>query len=360
MDTIETYKAVFNSAPDGLIVANNQGEILLINYQVEKLFGYTKSELIGKKIELIIPKRFHEKHSEQRSDYAKKPSIREMGAKKELWALRKDGTEFSVEISLSPIQLENRTLISAAIRDVSEKKKVELEIENQNKRLLRQNKELEQFTYLTSHDLHEPIQSLISFSSLLKSEYEKELGELGNQYVDFISKSSSRLQELVKGLMYYSLIGKEKEMKLVDYNEILDEIIFELAPSIKKNQIKIIKQKLPTIMSHSTEIKQLFKNLIENAIKFRKKDCLLEISITASKKNEFWFFSIEDNGIGIESHNKNIIFVIFKRLHNRNEYDGIGIGLAHCKKIIELHGGEIWVDSKLGEGSKFNFSIPQF
>ena len=360
MDTIETYKAVFNSAPDGLIVANDLGEIILINNQVEKIFGYTKSELIGQKIELLIPKRFHEKHSTQRSDYSKKPSAREMGAKKELWAIRKNGTEFSVEISLSPIHLKNRTLISAAIRDVSDKKKVELEIEKQNKRLLQQNKELEQFTYLTSHDLQEPLQSLINFSSLLKSEYEKEVGEVGNQYIDFISKSSSRLQELVKGLMYYSLIGKEQEMKPVDYNEIINEVIFELNPIIKKHQIKIIKQELPTIASYSNEIKQLLKNLIDNAIKFRKKGCLLEINITATKENDAWIISINDNGIGIEDQNKNTIFTIFKRLHNRNEYDGIGIGLAHCKKIIDLHGGEIWVDSKLGEGSRFSFSIPKF
>jgi len=360
MDATETYKAVFNSAPDGLIVANENGEILLINNQVEKLFGYSKSELIGQKIELIIPKRFHEKHSVQRSEYTKNPSAREMGAKKELWAIRKDGTEFSAEISLSPIHLNDKTLISAAIRDVSEKKRVELEIKKQNKRLLQQNKELEQFTYLTSHDLQEPLQSLISFSFLLKSEYEKELGEVGNQYIDFISKSSSRLQELVKGLMYYSLIGKEQEMKLVDYNEILNEVILELKPIIEEHQIKIVKQELPSINSYSFEIKQLFKNLIDNAIKFRKKDCQLEINITATKTNDAWIVSINDNGIGIEDLNKNTIFTIFKRLHNRNEYSGIGIGLAHCKKIIELHGGEIWVDSKLGEGCNFNFSIPQF
>ena len=204
MDKTTTYKAVFDSAPDGVIITDQQGTILLVNNQVEKLFGYTKNELVNQKIELVIPKRFHHKHLDHRSGYASNPSAREMGATKELWASRKDGSEFAVEISLSPIKLENKTLISAAIRDVTDKKKAESEIAAQNKKLQLQNKELEQFTYLASHDLQEPLRTLISFSGLIKEEYAGTLDEEFNQYIDFIYQSSNRMQDLVKGLMDYS------------------------------------------------------------------------------------------------------------------------------------------------------------
>jgi len=358
MKTIDIYKAVFDSAPDGLIVANDLGEIVLANHQIEKLLGYTHFELVGQKIEFIIPKRYHEKHTVHSGDYKKNPSAREMGAKKELWALKKDGTELPVEISLSPIRLQDRVLISAAIRDVSDKIRINLELEKQNKKLIQQNKELEQFTYLCSHDLQEPLQSLVSFSSFLKEEYGGNLGELGNKYIDFISNSSARLHELVRGLMHYSLIGKVRELKKIDCNDLLNEVMINFKSSIDECKVIISTQKLPTITCYPSEIRRLFTNLIDNAIKFKKKDGVIEINITAVQNNDTSIFSIEDNGIGIDEQNKDIIFSLFKRLHNRNEYEGIGIGLAQCKKIVDIHGGDISVESSFGIGTTINFSIP--
>jgi PAS domain S-box-containing protein len=359
MDKITTYKAVFDSAPDGVIITDQQGIILQVNNQAEKLFGYSKNELIDQKIELLIPSRLHSRHVGQRSGYASSPSAREMGATKELWASRKDGSEFAVEISLSPIKLENKTLFSAAIRDVTDKKKAESEIAAQNKKLQLQNKELEQFTYLASHDLQEPLRTLISFSGLIKEEYTGKLDEELSQYIDFIYQSSNRMQDLVKGLMDYSRIGKIKELASIDCDKVLCEVLSDMSMIIKEKNAQITVSKLPQIYGYPTEIRLILQNLISNSLKFTKTGSIPEININGKEADDNWHFSIQDNGIGIDEQNIGKIFKIFRRLHNRNQYEGTGIGLSHCEKIIDLHGGTIWVDSKLGEGSVFNFTIPK-
>jgi len=236
--------------------------------------------------------------------------------------------------------------------------KREATLEKQNKKLQNQNKELEQFTYIASHDLQEPLRSLISFSELLEKEFLGKLGENGEFYINFISKSSKRMQLLVKGLLDYSRIGREKKLVEIDCNEIVKDVLSDMVITIKEGNAEIIVSDLPHLKGYETEIRQLFQNLVSNALKFRKKDVAPKIKIYAQKREDDWLFSIQDNAIGIDESNQQKLFVIFKRFNNREEYEGTGIGLAHCKKIVELHGGTIWADSKLGEGSTFNFTIP--
>lgn len=230
----------------------------------------------------------------------------------------------------------------------------------QNRKLKEQNKELEQFTYITSHDLQEPLRSLVSFTELLQKEFAGTLDGNGNLYIDFISQSSRRMQALVKGLLDYSRIGRKKELVEVNCSQIVDEVLSDITLTITESKAKITVGDLPQIKAYSTELRQLFQNLISNAIKFRKKEVLSEIQIFAQEQENDWLFSVQDNSIGIDPKDMNKLFVIFKRLHDRDEYDGTGIGLAHCKKIMDLHCGTIWVDSKLGEGSTFKFTIPKF
>jgi signal transduction histidine kinase len=238
--------------------------------------------------------------------------------------------------------------------------KREATLAEQNQKLKDQNKELEQFTYITSHDLQEPLRSLVSFTELLEKEFAGKLEENGNLYIDFISQSSRRMQTLVKGLLDYSRIGKKKQLVEVDCNEIVNEVLSDIIMSITESKAKITIDNLPKLNGYSTELRQLFQNLISNAIKFRKKDILSEIKIFAKEQEKEWLFSVQDNSIGIDQKDMNKLFVIFKRLHDRDEYEGTGIGLAHCKKIVELHLGTIWADSKLGEGTTFNFTISKF
>lgn len=233
----------------------------------------------------------------------------------------------------------------------------EATLAKQNKKLKNQNKELEQFTYIASHDLQEPLQSLISFTELLEKEFTEKLGDNGQFYIDFISKSSKRMQLLVKGLLDYSRIGKEKKVT-INCNQIINEVLSDMMITIKESNAEIIVSDLPILKGYATELRQVFQNLISNALKFRKKDVAPKIIFLVKKQKNEWLFSVQDNAIGIDESSKHKLFVIFKRLHNREEYEGTGIGLAHCKKIVELHGGTIWADSKLGEGSTFNFTIP--
>ncbi len=234
----------------------------------------------------------------------------------------------------------------------------EIALHSQNKKLIAQNRDMEQFTYIASHDLQEPLRTLIGFTDLIQEKFNGKLGSDGDAYINFISKSSKRMQDLVKGLLDYSRIGIEKQLVELDCNMVVKEVLADMVVSIQEKNAHIIVHDLPRIQGYP-EIRLLFQNLLSNAIKFRKKDAAPRVEISSSEKEGSWTFSIRDNGIGIEEANKKKLFTIFKRLNNRDEYEGIGIGLAHCVKIVDLHGGVIWVDANPEGGSTFNFKIPK-
>lgn len=233
----------------------------------------------------------------------------------------------------------------------------EMSLEIKNKELLQKNKELEQFAYVASHDLQEPLRTTASFVELMQRQYKGKLDANGDKYLDYIVKASQRMQALIKDLLDFSLIGSKKELMKIDCNKVVKEVLCDLGKVIDDTHAEINADTLPEINGYEIEIKQLFQNLIINAIKFRKKDVAPQIKISCRKNAEGWEFAIKDNGIGIEEQHKERIFIIFQRLHNRTAYEGSGIGLSHCQKIVELHGGKIWIDSELGKGSTFHFTI---
>ena len=232
------------------------------------------------------------------------------------------------------------------------------QLERINNELEFHTREIEQFTYIASHDLQEPLRTLTNFAQLIQEDYAGKLDDDGNKYIDFIYSSAGRMRELVKGLLEYSLLGKERVMTMVDCNKIIGEVISDMADTIQSSKAEITVQELPLLNGYETELRLLFQNLIKNAIKFHKKEIHPEIKISAERRQDEWIFTMKDNGIGIEENDREKIFIIFRRLHNRSEYEGTGIGLAHCKKIAELHGGKIWVESTPGDGSNFIFTIP--
>jgi signal transduction histidine kinase len=219
------------------------------------------------------------------------------------------------------------------------------------------NEELEQFAYVASHDLQEPLRTISGFVDLLKKEYRDKLDDNGQTYLNFLSQASDRMKTLIKDLLDYSRIGREKEASSVDCNQLLDEVLADLDKSIRESGARITSGSLPVLRAYPTELKLLFQNLIANAIKFRHPERPPEISVFAVQDNGRWKFAISDNGIGIEEQFLDRIFIIFQRLHNRTQYEGSGIGLAHCKKIVEVHEGQIWVESTPGQGSRFYFTI---
>lgn len=239
---------------------------------------------------------------------------------------------------------------------LAEKKSI---VEKQKREQEFLNKELEQFLYIATHDLKEPLRNVTSYVELLEKKFGKELGEEGKQYLAYIGTSADLMRELVSGLMEYSIIGNAKNEQAVktDLNDLFKNVVSNLQSIIEDRKVHLDIGKLPTLKIYQREITLLFQNLISNAIKFTKPSINPDISVTAEKKNNGWLFKIKDNGIGIDEKYFEKIFVIFQRLNPRSKYAGTGIGLAHCKKIVELHNGKIWVESKPGEGSSFYFTI---
>src|ERR1035437_439215 len=253
------------------------------------------------------------------------------------------------KVNEQTLQLQQSTEEEHRARGEAEQANIELE---------RKNKELEQFAYVASHDMQEPLRTTSSFVELLQKQYKGKLDEKADKYLSFIAQSSDRMKVLIKDLLDYSRIGREKELKEVDCNIMLNEVLADLGTAINETGAEIKREQLPVVNGYPTEIKQLFQNLIINAIKFREKTIPPQINISVQKISGYWQFAFKDNGIGIAKENNERIFIIFQRLHTRNEYSGSGIGLSHSKKIVELHKGKIWMESELGKGTTFYFTLP--
>jgi signal transduction histidine kinase len=219
------------------------------------------------------------------------------------------------------------------------------------------NKELEQFAYVASHDLQEPLRTISGFVELLQKEYREKLDGNGEKYLAYLSQASDRMKTLIKDLLDYSRIGREKQARPIDCNILIEEVLADLGKSIRESGARIRTGDLPSLYAYPTELKLLFQNLIVNAIKFRRRDRVPEITVTSVQEKGHWRFAVSDNGIGMERQFLERIFIIFQRLHTRDQYEGSGIGLAHCKKIVELHEGKIWAESEPGKGTQFFFTI---
>ncbi|CAM1370336.1 PAS domain S-box protein [Tenacibaculum sediminilitoris] len=353
----EQFRLVVESAPNAMIMVDNRGLIIMINKQTELLFGYSRDELIGQKMELLVPDRFKENHSNHRTSFYKKPTSRAMGAGRDLFALKKDGIEIPIEIGLNLIPKKDSQFVLASIIDITERKKNEEAFKEYTKSIEHKNQELEQFTYIASHDLSEPLNSIQGLISLIMDDEENNIDENLIVKLNFMDQSVTRMKELIKGLLDYARLGKNVESVEVDFNLLVKNVLSDLESSIKKHEANIIVENLPKIKAYELEIHLLFQNLISNAIKYRNSTIPPKIHISAKHVNNLWQFAIRDNGIGIPLDQKDKIFLLFQRLHARNEYSGVGIGLAHCKKIVELHNGNIWADSEVGKGSIFYFTL---
>lgn len=353
----EKYRKIVEEVGDVVYTSDYKGYFTYINPVSKRLTGYTESEMIGKHFtELIDPEwkakvvkyykeQFDNKINETLYSF---PIITKSGEKK--W----------VEQTVIQLRAGDRiTGHQAVVRDVTERIKIEKEIEKKSEELAASNLELEQFAYVASHDLQEPLRTIANFVGLLDKKYSGKTDQDAQQYFTFVTNATSKMQNLIKDLLEYSRVGRNMKFDQVNCNDVLTGVIAGIDVSIKESNAKITSSKLPVIKGNEIELGRLFQNLINNAIKFRKKNSIPEISITVQEKEKEYLFAIKDNGIGIDEKHINKLFVIFQRLHTDAEYPGTGIGLATCKKIVALHGGKIWVESKLGEGSTFYFTLPK-
>jgi two-component system, sensor histidine kinase and response regulator len=251
-------------------------------------------------------------------------------------------------------------VVRRALREKKERglrQQAEQNLANKVEELARSNADLEQFAYVASHDLQEPLRMVAAYTQLLAERYRGKLDETADKYIGYASEGALRMQVLIQDLLAFSRVGRNRECASVDCQAVMNEVEQTLAAAIQESGAVITHAELPVVWADRTQMAQVFQNLIGNAIKFRGKEQPV-ISFRAEQQNQHWLFSVADNGIGIAPEYAESIFVVFQRLHARTEYPGNGIGLAICKKIIEHYGGRIWVESQAGAGSTFKFTIP--
>ena len=477
---------VLNSAPDAMIVVDGDGSITMANSQTEKLFGYDAADLLGRSVETLMTERFRGTHSLHRADYVANPgNVRRMVPAAEVHAQRKDGSEFPIEITLSPVAGDKAGAVICDIRDITARKEAEellqltrfsvehaseaifwarpdstlfqvndaacrflgfsrqellsltlcdfedggsigngnghaswnnwknnfnelvanlrhastmtvetrfrrkdgglfpvevtlnhidfagkeylcafardisaRKLAERSKELARSNAELEEFSHVVSHDLREPLNNVTSYVKLLAKEYQGKLGADADDYIRYALDGVGWMHTLIGDLRSYARTTAEKKaLEPTDFGSVVTRSIANLSTAIEERRATVSYEPMPTVAADPCAMTQVFQNLIENALKFRGEEPPV-VHVGAARRAGDWVFSVRDNGIGIDPEHSQKIFTIFHRLHSRPEYPGSGIGLAICKKIVERHGGRIWVESEPGRGAIFSFTIP--
>lgn len=377
----QRFRSLLEAAPDAMIICHASGDIALINSRTEVIFGYPRSELLDQHIRMLVPRW----HFEMLASPDEEPGmgLLQPGSAGELDAVRRDGTTFPVEISLSPLEVEGGLLITTAIRDITARKLAEREriraeeevrqlnshleqlnahleerVSERTEALLRSNDELAQFAYIASHDLQEPLRTVSLYTQLLARRYENAIDGDGRKFMRYITDNATRMENLIHDLLEFSRVETDHgaHFNPTSCDAALDEALFNLQGRIAESGAVIERGPLPSVYGDGTQLSRLFLNLIINAIKYRHPDRPPHIRVSAKNQGAGWLLSVQDNGIGIEPEYLEKVFGIFKRLHGRDN-PGTGMGLAICRKIVTRHGGKIWVESKLGSGSTFFFTL---
>jgi PAS domain S-box-containing protein len=392
----ERFRATFEQAAVGIAHAAVEGRFLRLNQKFCDLVGYTHEELLsltfqditypddlyadleymrqllaGEIETFLMDKRYIRKDSSPIwvkltvslvRDSSGEPNyviaaIQDITNLKEIQqALHQanEGLELRVQERTAALRNANQQLQW----EMTERKEAEQQLKQANAELARSNQELEQFAYVASHDLREPLRKIKSYTDLLAKRYQGQLDEKADKYIAYITDGALRMQTLITDLLTYSRVGREEiALAPTDLNAVLNRTLTDLSTAIQESKALITTDALPTVRANSCQMGQLLQNLIANAIKFSGKQPP-QIQIRAVEHDQSWTISVQDNGIGIEPQYADRIFIIFQRLHTRDEYPGTGIGLAICKKIVERHGGEIWVESEPGRGTTFSFTLP--
>lgn len=356
-----TQVSIISTDTDGLITHFSKGS--------ETLLGYTAEEMEGKQTPAVIHvlqevqargEKLTARYGRpvQGFDVLVERARQGLYESREWTYVRKDGSTFPVQLVVTALKNEQNEVTGflGIATDLTETKATQ-EAMRKVAAAEAKTRELEQFTYIASHDLQEPLRSLTSFTEMLHTNYAAKLDEQGRMMLEYSRNSAARMSELIQGLLFYSRIGQEKKLEVVDTDITAKQVMQDLAQSIKETGAVITTAGLPELRVYPVEFRLLLQNLVNNAIKFRRKDVAPQISITAQRVNESVHYKVTDNGIGIPEKDRQKVFILFKRLHDREDYAGTGIGLAHCKKIVEMHGGNIWIEANPVGGTIFNFTI---
>jgi PAS domain S-box-containing protein len=390
------FRGLLESAPDAMVITNADGTIIIINAQTEKLFGFPRNEIIGKKVELLIPERFRHVHTHHREGYVENPKVRGMGVGMELFGRRRDGSEFPVEISLSPLRISDQDGLNmiSAIRDITkqvesrevirklnenlehlvhertaELEKLYKEVHDMNKELESRvikrtleleesNRELESFSYSVSHDLRAPLRSIDGFSNKILKDYGHLMDDQGKDYFSRVIAASQKMGQLIDDLLKLARLSRvEMNITTTDLSILAESIASEFKAISLNRKVDFVIQPGLVATADRNLIQIALQNLLGNAWKYTKKKPEAKIEFSSIQQENKTVYFIRDNGVGFDMRYVNKLFGAFQRLHSPSEFEGSGIGLATVKRIIRRHQGTIWAEGELNQGAVFYFTL---
>lgn len=355
----EFSRAIIDTAFDAFVAMDADGRVQDWNRQAEIIFGWPRELVLGKPLaDLIIPPQHRDAHWRGLKRYLETGEGNVLNKRIEITALNREGEEFPVELAIWSWRKDGTPRFNAFLHDISARKQTEHELALHAERLAEKNSELERFAYVVSHDLQAPLRGVAGFSELLERRFGGQLGEEGGEFVRFIHEGALQMHQMIRDILEFSRVGTSAiVLKTVNTDEVVDQVRDLLRLDIAEAGATIEHGSLPTVKADRAQLLQLFQNLIGNAIKFGRKDRAPQVMINAAPLNGSWHFQVRDNGIGVPKDKMSRLFNLFSRLHGPDAYPGSGLGLAICKRIVERHGGRIWVESEPGEGAVFHFTL---